>query len=112
MAPPPLYADSARQQLQKFLLQFFCEEYQSRILVSTNLFGRGVDIERVNIVINFDMPTNSNEYLHRVGRAGRFGTKGLAITFVCGEEDKKILAETQERFEGKMTTIVIFCVLF
>jgi ATP-dependent RNA helicase UAP56/SUB2 len=81
------------------------KEYQSRILVSTNLFGRGVDIERVNIVINFDMPTNSNEYLHRVGRAGRFGTKGLAITFVCGEEDKKILAETQERFEVKVTPL-------
>jgi len=81
------------------------KEYQSRILVSTNLFGRGVDIERVNIVINFDMPNNSNEYLHRVGRAGRFGTKGLAITFVCGEEDKKILAETQERFEVKVTPL-------
>jgi len=81
------------------------KEYQSRILVSTNLFGRGVDIERVNIVINFDMPTNSNEYLHRVGRAGRFGTKGLAITFVSGDEDKKILQETQDRFEVKVTPL-------
>jgi len=81
------------------------KEYQSRILVSTNLFGRGVDIERVNIVINFDMPTNSNEYLHRVGRAGRFGTKGLAITFVCGDEDKKIMQETQDRFEVKITPL-------
>jgi len=81
------------------------KEYQSRILVSTNLFGRGVDIERVNIVINFDMPTASNEYLHRVGRAGRFGIKGLAITFVCGDEDKKILQETQDRFEVKITPL-------
>jgi len=81
------------------------KEYQSRILVSTNLFGRGVDIERVNIVINFDMPTNSNEYLHRVGRAGRFGTKGLAITFVCGDEDKEVLKDTQERFEVKITPL-------
>jgi len=81
------------------------KEYQSRILVSTNLFGRGVDIERVNIVINFDMPTNSNEYLHRVGRAGRFGTKGLAITFVSGDEDKKILQDVQDRFEVKVTPL-------
>jgi len=81
------------------------KEYQSRILVSTNLFGRGVDIERVNIVINFDMPTASNEYLHRVGRAGRFGTKGLAITFVSGDEDKKVLQETQDRFEVKITPL-------
>jgi len=81
------------------------KEYQSRILVSTNLFGRGVDIERVNIVINFDMPNNSNEYLHRVGRAGRFGTKGLAITFVCGDEDKEVLKDTQDRFEVKITPL-------
>lgn len=81
------------------------KEYQSRILVSTNLFGRGVDIERVNIVINFDMPGNSNEYLHRVGRAGRFGTKGLAITFVSSDEDKEVLKDTQERFEVKVTPL-------
>jgi superfamily II DNA/RNA helicase len=46
-----------------------------RILVATNLFGRGMDIERVNIVFNYDMPENSDTYLHRVARAGRFGTK-------------------------------------
>jgi ATP-dependent RNA helicase UAP56/SUB2 len=62
-------------------------------------------MERVNIVINFDMPENSNEYLHRVGRAGRFGTKGLAITFVCDEEDKKILDDVQSRFEVKITNL-------
>eukprot|EP01067_Filipodium_phascolosomae_P007465 Filipodium_phascolosomae@DN598_c0_g1_i2.p1 len=53
----------------------------ARILVSTDLFGRGIDIERINIVINYDMPEDSDTYLHRVGRAGRFGTKGMAITF-------------------------------
>lgn len=56
-----------------------------RILVATNLFGRGMDIERVNIVFNYDMPEDSDTYLHRVARAGRFGTKGLAITFVSDE---------------------------
>ncbi|GAQ84878.1 DEAD/DEAH box RNA helicase family protein [Klebsormidium nitens] len=70
-----------------------------RILVATDLVGRGIDIERVNIVINYDMPENADSYLHRVGRAGRFGTKGLAITFVASEEDVKILNDVQERFE-------------
>jgi ATP-dependent RNA helicase UAP56/SUB2 len=46
-----------------------------RILVATNLFGRGMDIERVNIVFNYDMPEDTDTYLHRVARAGRFGTK-------------------------------------
>lgn len=81
------------------------KDYKKRILVSTNLFGRGVDIERVNIVINFDMPREPNEYLHRVGRAGRFGTKGLAITFSSSEEDKEVLQSIQEKFEVKITVL-------
>lgn len=49
-------------------------------MVATNLFGRGMDIERVNIVFNYDMPEDSDTYLHRVARAGRFGTKVSAET--------------------------------
>merc|ERR1712003_8016 len=75
------------------------KEFQKRIMVSTDLFGRGIDIERVNIVINYDMPEDSDSYLHRVGRAGRFGTKGLALTFVSTEEDTEVLKKVQERFE-------------
>merc|ERR1712168_428748 len=79
------------------------KEFQKRIMVATDLFGRGIDIERVNIVINYDMPDDSDSYLHRVGRAGRFGTKGLAITFVASEEDTTILNQVQERFEVNVT---------
>jgi ATP-dependent RNA helicase UAP56/SUB2 len=75
------------------------KEFQKRIMVCTDLFGRGIDIERVNIVINYDMPDDSDTYLHRVGRAGRFGTKGLAVAFVATEEDEDVLKKTQERFE-------------
>merc|ERR1740128_698044 len=75
------------------------KDFQKRILVATNLFGRGMDIERVNIVFNYDMPEDSDTYLHRVARAGRFGTKGLGITFVSDENDAKILNDVQDRFE-------------
>merc|ERR1712121_418518 len=75
------------------------KDFQKRILVATNLFGRGMDIERVNLVFNYDMPEASETYLHRVARAGRFGTKGLEITFVSDEGDAKTLNEVQERFE-------------
>jgi superfamily II DNA/RNA helicase len=75
------------------------KDFHKRILVATNLFGRGMDIERVNIVFNYDMPEDSDTYLHRVARAGRFGTKGLAITFVSDETDAKILNEVQDRFD-------------
>ncbi|KAK2145296.1 hypothetical protein LSH36_689g00036 [Paralvinella palmiformis] len=73
------------------------KDFQKRILVATNLFGRGMDIERVNIVFNYDMPEDSDTYLHRVARAGRFGTKGLAITFVSDETDAKVLNDVQDR---------------
>merc|ERR1719335_1871854 len=75
------------------------KEFQKRIMVSTDLFGRGIDIERVNIVIQYDMSTDADTYLHRVGRAGRFGTKGLALCFVTGDEDQDVLKKVQERFE-------------
>lgn len=78
---------------------------QQRILVATNLFGRGMDIERVNIVFNYDMPEDSDTYLHRVARAGRFGTKGLAITFVSDENDAKILNNVQDRFDVNITEL-------
>ena len=81
------------------------KEYKSRILVSTDIFGRGVDFERVNIVINYDMPNNADQYLHRVGRSGRFGTKGLGISFVSSAEDAQILEEVQSRFEVQVTEL-------
>jgi len=74
------------------------KEFKARIMVATNLFGRGVDFERVNVVVNYDMPDEEVTYLHRVGRAGRFGTKGLAISFVTSEEDNKVLTAIRSKF--------------
>lgn len=75
------------------------KDFQKRILVATDIFGRGIDIERVNIVINYDMSSTPDSYLHRVGRAGRFGTKGLAISFISSEADSEVLQGVQSRFE-------------
>mmetsp|Transcript_16530 Transcript_16530/g.28435 ORF Transcript_16530/g.28435 Transcript_16530/m.28435 type:complete len:107 (+) Transcript_16530:635-955(+) len=74
------------------------KDFSSRIMVATNLLGRGIDVERVNVVINYDMSDSADTYLHRVGRAGRFGTKGLAISFISTKEDGEILNEVQSRF--------------
>lgn len=81
------------------------KEYKYRILVSTDLFGRGIDIEKINVVINYNMPTESDQYLHRVGRAGRFGTKGLAISFISTPDDQKVLDDVQARFEVKVADL-------
>jgi len=81
------------------------KNFQTRIMVATNLFGRGIDVERVNVVINYDMPESADTYLHRVGRAGRFGTKGLAISFVSGKEDEDVLKDVQSRFVVNISTL-------
>lgn len=75
------------------------KDFNARILVATDLFGRGIDIERVNVVINYDFPDDSDQFLHRVGRAGRFGTKGIAISFISSPQDQEILEKVQSRFE-------------
>lgn len=81
------------------------KDFKYRVLVSTNLVGRGIDIERVNVVINYDMPADADQYIHRVGRAGRFGGKGLTITFVSSAEDTELLNKVQERFEVDLTPL-------
>jgi ATP-dependent RNA helicase UAP56/SUB2 len=51
------------------------------------------------VAINYDMPDKADSYLHRVGRAGRFGTKGLSISFVSSPEDEEILKQIESRFD-------------
>ncbi|ANB12300.1 translation initiation factor eIF4A [Sugiyamaella lignohabitans] len=58
----------------------------TRILISTDLLARGIDVQQVSLVINFDLPTNQENYIHRIGRGGRFGRKGVAINFVTSED--------------------------
>merc|ERR1712100_397110 len=96
---PSIAIHSGLDQEERIKRYKMFKEFQKRIMVCTDLFGRGIDIERVNIVINYDMPDESDSYLHRVGRAGRFGTKGLAVSFVTTEEDEAVMKNVQERFE-------------
>ncbi|CAG8516537.1 2915_t:CDS:10 [Ambispora leptoticha] len=60
--------------------------FQLRVLVCSDLIARGIDIDRVNLVVNLDIPKDPETYLHRVGRTGRYGTHGLAISFVDEKE--------------------------
>ena len=55
---------------------------ESRILISTDLLSRGIDVQQVSIVINYDIPTSVDNYIHRIGRSGRFGRKGVAINLI------------------------------
>ncbi|RUS20181.1 P-loop containing nucleoside triphosphate hydrolase protein [Endogone sp. FLAS-F59071] len=65
-------------------------DFRVRVLVCSDLIARGIDIDRVNLVVNLDLPRDPETYLHRVGRTGRFGTTGLAVSFVDDEEMRSI----------------------
>jgi len=58
----------------------------SRVLITTDLLARGIDVQQVSLVINYDLPTNRENYIHRIGRGGRFGRKGVAINFITSED--------------------------
>jgi len=58
----------------------------SRVLITTDLLARGIDVQQVSLVINYDLPANRENYIHRIGRGGRFGRKGVAINFVTAED--------------------------
>ena len=66
------------------------KEGKSRVLISSNVTSRGIDIQQVNVVINFDLPKCIHNYLHRIGRSGRWGRKGVAINFITRKEVFKI----------------------
>jgi translation initiation factor 4A len=61
-----------------------------RVIVATDLISRGIDVQQVNIVINYDIPRFKDVYIHRIGRSGRFGRKGVAINFVTQDDIKKL----------------------
>ncbi|ORX53818.1 hypothetical protein BCR36DRAFT_582070 [Piromyces finnis] len=102
---PSICIHSQMKQEERIKRYKLFKDYEKRLMVATDIFGRGIDIEGVNIVINYDMPDSADTYLHRVGRAGRFGTKGLAITFVSSNDDSQTLNQVQERFEVNITEL-------
>jgi len=67
----------------------------SRVLITTDIWARGIDVQQVSLVINYDLPNNRELYIHRIGRSGRFGRKGVAINFVKNE-DVKILRDIEQ----------------
>jgi superfamily II DNA/RNA helicase len=58
-----------------------------RILISTDVLARGIDVQAVSIVINYEMPVERDDYWHRIGRTGRYGKKGVSINLIAGEDE-------------------------
>ena len=84
------------EQKQREVLMKEFRSGSSRVLITTDLLARGIDVQQVSLVINYDLPTNRENYIHRIGRGGRFGRKGVAINFVT-TEDVRMLRDIERK---------------
>ena len=88
-----MHGDMDQQQREVIMREF--RSGSSRVLITTDLLARGIDVQQVSLVINYDMPANRENYIHRIGRGGRFGRKGVAINFVT-VDDVRMLRDIEQ----------------
>ena len=89
------------EQKQREVLMKEFRSGSSRVLITTDLLARGIDVQQVSLVINYDLPTNRENYIHRIGRGGRFGRKGVAINFVT-TEDVRMLRDIEQFYNSQI----------
>lgn len=83
------------------------EDFRSgsvRLLISTDLLARGIDVQQVSLVVNFELPLQRENYVHRIGRSGRYGKKGVAINLVCGDE-MKTMRDIEDHYSTRIVEI-------
>ena len=95
-----IHSNRTQNQRQQALDGFRSGKY--RVMVATDIAARGIDVEGISHVINYDVPTHAEDYVHRIGRTGRAAATGDAITFVSSEEEK-YLREIGKFIERKLT---------
>ncbi|KAI4549174.1 hypothetical protein MG293_001504 [Ovis ammon polii] len=94
---PAEYISGNMNQNQRLDAMAKLKQFHCRVLISTDLTSRGIDAEKVNLVVNLDVPLDWETYMHRIGRAGRFGTLGLTVTYCCrGEEENMMMKIAQK----------------
>lgn len=94
-----IHADSTQEERNVTMSEF--RSGSSRVLITTDLLSRGIDVHQVSIVINYDIPRNFEKYIHRIGRSGRFGRKGVAINFITSE-DAPAIQELEKIYNTKI----------
>ncbi|KAE9420885.1 hypothetical protein Angca_004002 [Angiostrongylus cantonensis] len=83
-----LHGDMEQQDRNVIMREF--RSGSSRVLITTDLLARGIDVQQVSLVINYDLPSNRENYIHRIGRSGRFGRKGVAINFITDNDIRQL----------------------
>ncbi|CCU78986.1 Bgt-2333 [Blumeria graminis f. sp. tritici] len=94
-----MHGDMEQQQRDLIMKEF--RSGSSRVLIATDLLARGIDVQQVSLVINYDLPSNRENYIHRIGRGGRFGRKGVAINFVTAD-DVRMMREIEQFYSTQI----------
>jgi len=94
-----MHGDMEQKEREVIMKEF--RSGSSRVLITTDLLARGIDVQQVSLVINYDLPTNRENYIHRIGRGGRFGRKGVAINFVT-DKDQRTLKDIEEFYNTQI----------
>jgi translation initiation factor 4A len=94
-----MHGDMSSEERKMIMKEF--RSGSSRVLITTDLLARGIDVQQVSLVINYDLPGKRENYIHRIGRSGRFGRKGVAINFVRNE-DVKDMRELEAHYNTKI----------
>lgn len=94
-----MHGDMDQQQREVIMREF--RSGSSRVLITTDLLARGIDVQQVSLVINYDLPTNRENYIHRIGRGGRFGRKGVAINFVT-HDDVRMMRDIEQFYNTQV----------
>ncbi|KAK6906685.1 ATP-dependent RNA helicase eIF4A [Kwoniella sp. B9012] len=94
-----MHGDMDQAQREVIMKEF--RSGSSRVLIATDLLARGIDVQQVSLVINYDLPASKENYIHRIGRGGRFGRKGVAINFVT-QDDVKMLREIETYYNTQV----------
>ncbi len=95
-----IHGNKSQSQRQTALERFRCR--QTRVLVATDIAARGIDVDKLGHVINYDLPKTAETYVHRIGRTGRAGSAGTAIS-ICSQEEKPLLVEIQKLIKRTIT---------
>jgi translation initiation factor 4A len=77
---------------------------KSRVLISTDLLARGIDVQQISVVINYELPVQRENYIHRIGRSGRFGKKGASINLIT-ERERRAQLEIETYYEKKVSEL-------
>ncbi|KAG0668781.1 RNA helicase [Maudiozyma exigua] len=94
-----MHGDMKQEDRDKVMNEF--RSGHSRVLISTDVWARGIDVQQVSLVVNYDIPENMENYIHRIGRSGRFGRKGIAINFIT-RDDSKALKQIEKFYKIKI----------